>query len=333
MSNYSMDTSKGRPSPYYSFLRRAFRPVPSENDDPGRFDNIIESMQVPASSTTGQLRVLDLGCGDCLLLRKFLSIHEKDGHLTHLGGTAKFSYFAVDRALTPNGPEWRAIVDACGRHGCCFETPLPGPFDFLEARMLERELSQHGPFNFILLSNVLHELPPRFLPDLFMTLSRCLDSNGRLVILDPDAKWCLSPEAWAPDAKTKGLLPLIEWEAEAVWFCSGAIVSALRAVGFAEVVAVPAERERATLWQIVATHPDRSKPHATTIVEVRDELSRHLEKELESQLASYSSLRLELAKAIEAHNELKGGLRLKAMEFFGTCASHTRRYEAWKELK
>lgn len=304
----------------FPFLRRALIPELSSNRNPARFDVVLSEFLVNPIAPTN---VLDLGCGEWLLLEKILELHDGvDGHLQD-----SCSYFGIDFSLHEDSERWQSLHDK----GCksCFPKVEHRRFDLLQNEGLEEALERRKPFDLIFLTNVLHELPPRRGLELFEILFHHLKPAGKLVVIDPDLNWCFSPAAWTrKSAWHLEDLP-VEWETDAVWLSREGISDILRSVGFAATVhSYP--RRGMVLWTAVGSRPaGAGSPRAA---EGRSSLKRHLVLQVEAERVRIAGLRRELRNHFRTNAGLTGELLVKTFEFFAACASQCRRLEAIEEL-
>jgi SAM-dependent methyltransferase len=311
----------------FPFMRKALRPEASSNANIDRFDNQLIEFAV---NPTEPVAILDLGCGDLLLLQKILKQHD-DGCLL-----APVSYFGRDTVEHKTKAHWLSLEQ--GRCRTCFPIMDYRKLHLDETDTVRRELAALPKFDLIVLSNVLHELSPRPALALLELLHGRLTSKGKLLVLDPDWSWCASGAAWEPaerkgesgERKTKGERHLndvrIEWEADAIWLSHAGAQSILRAVGFNAVIhAEP--RPSMQLWACLCD------PKPTASVEAGTKaLKEHLELQIEIERSRIVQLRHDLRDRFARHSRLTGDMLIKMFEFFATCASQCRRLEALKDL-
>jgi len=265
------------------------------------------------------MSVLDLGCGEWLLLEKILQLHV-DGHLQ-----ATCSYVGID---FPHGRQdrWSDLSTRCET---CFPTVEDLHFDLLQDEGLVEALQRRKPFDLIVLANVLHELPPQRGLRLFELLFPHLTENGKIIIIDPDFDWCFSREAWTRKSEWNLEDIPVEWEADAVWLSRQAISEVLRAMGFQATVH-PYPRLNMVLW--AAQGGRRSGADATRTADGRNALKGHLAVQVSDERKRIARLRRELCEQFRKSSGLSGELLVKTIEFFAACASQCRRLEAMEEL-
>lgn len=321
-------TSPVRLDTIFPFMRKALNPEPSSNAEPDRFDTLLAEFHVnPTEPTT----VLDLGCGDLLLLQKILEQHPKDHHLL-----APVSYLGLDVVEHKSKSHWTSLQTT--RCATCFPTIDYRKLYLDETETLSRELAAHPKFDLIVLSNVLHELSPCSALALFEVLFGRLSPKGKLFVLDPDWSWCASAEAWEPKERKgeteeqrkrreRHLNDLrMEWETDAVWLSHTGAQSVLRALGSNAVVHLQ-RRPSMHLWSGLCP------PKGTAALEDgRRAFAAHLDAQIESERARIAQLRHDLRYLFGRHSGLTGELLVKMFEFFAACASQCRRLEALKEL-
>jgi hypothetical protein len=189
-------------------------------------------------------------------------------------------------------------------------------------------IDQRGPFDLIVLSNVLHELPPRRTLELFELLFLHLKETGKIVVIDPDFDWCFSPKAWT--AKSKWHLDDIpvEWETDAVWLSAQGVSEVLRAMGFDANVHL--YRRSMHLW--IALGGRLAGVNAARASDGTSSLKEHLEFQVNTERPRIARLRRELRDQFRKNGSLTGELLVKTIEFFAACASQCRRLETIKEL-
>lgn len=331
MSNYPTDTKKAPrfdSGAWIKWLHSAFLPKASENADPNRFDNILAQGHLHTCHDR-TLRVLDLGAGDCLFLSKLIEDHKKKGQcIPQLKNMAKLQYNAVERHLSEQDQLWQKMIAECKGLACCFTRPKLWPIDITSenGRLLQKTLGKSR-FDLILLSNIIHELPPTHLKPIFSILGGCLKEQGELFLLDPDADWCWSPTAW--ETPENSLVPKIEWEAGAIWLSSQQVIELLKAVGFRDVEPLEAPRSKMDLWKIVAKSFCRAEGAET---ETKRILIQTIDNRTSQILAKCKDHRNLVAKSLSSHDGDQRILALRLVEFFTACASHAKHSEAHKEL-
>jgi SAM-dependent methyltransferase len=310
----------------YPFLRKALHPEPSANRNPDRLDVVVEVLQVHPTSDT---KVLDLGCGDCLLLEKLLS--QCSGVADHRQGEGQCdrqvtcSYYGVD--FKRDIDRWTSLDEKkCKK---CF--PL---LDFIEISLTNLELLKvalkcRGPFDWIFLANVLHELSPKKGLQLIELLFDQLSQSGKLVIIDPDGDWCLSPHAWT--AKTEMHLENlpVEWEMDAVWLSHTDAEAVLRSIGFDATVRLL--KRSMHIWTAVVTRPIAAVGPNPDLG--RERLIERLERQVKGERKKIGERRRALQKHFLKCGTMSGELLIKTFEFFAACASQCRREEALEELR
>jgi SAM-dependent methyltransferase len=303
----------------FPFLRRALLPEPSSNRNPDRFDVVLSDLQVNPTAPT---KVLDLGCGEWLLLEKLMALHH--GAAEHL--QAPCSYFGIDFAPHENQERWQSLQDK--RCTTCFPEVEHRRFDLLQNEGLQEALQRRKPFDLIVLANVLHELPPRRGLELFELLFRHLTPAGKLVVIDPDWQWCFSPAAWTGAHEWHLEDIPVEWETDAVWLSPAAISDVLRSMGFYATVHL--ERRSMHFWVALGSRP--AGVESPRAVEARSAMNRHLALQVEAECVRIARLRRELREHFRNNAGLTGELLVKTFAFFAACASQCRRLEALKEL-
>lgn len=314
----------------FPFMRKALNPEPSSNADPDRFDNLMAELLVNPTEPTS---VLDLGCGDLLLLRKILEQHTSDDG-NHL--IAPVSYLGLDIVEHKSKTYWTSL--AHGQCLKCFPSIDYHKVHLDEPGLLASTLANHPRFDLIVLSNVLHELSPRHIISLFEVLIERLSENGRLFILDPDWPWCASTDAWQPKERRgeteaqrrqreRHLLDLrIEWETDAVWFSHTGAREFLRAFGFNAVVRLQ-RRPSMHLWSGLCPRRAEAAPH-----EGRKALAAHVADQVKSERIRIAEMRHELRTLFARNPGINSEVFVKIFEFFAACASQCRRLEALEEL-
>jgi SAM-dependent methyltransferase len=304
----------------FPFLRRALLPEPSCKQDPDRFDNLVADFLVSLSEPTC---VLDLGCGDWLLLEKLLERHDSPDQ--HFRGQC--SYLGIDMG-EGDIDRWNALESkACP---VCFRVNKLH-FDLRQDAGLVGALEANGPFDRIILANVLHELTPQRGWELFRLMFHHLAPEGQLLVIDPDYDWCFSSKAWTPAAGEWHLQALpVEWEADAVWLSRANASAVLNSMGF--VVDVhPQHRPTMDLWAAVASRP--AAPASLRSDEGKSALRDQLASQVDDQREKIARLRRELRARFRHQTVMTGELLVMTFRFFAACASQCRRMEALKELE
>lgn len=303
----------------FPFVRKALSPEPSSNRSPDRFDIVLAELQVNPSAPT---RVLDLGCGDWLLLEKLLEQHH--GPAGHLEATC--SYFGID--LPPDEDEVRWSRLHSERCTTCFPQVEKRTFNLTQDEGLVGAIQARAPYDLIVLANVVHELSPPRVVELFALLFSHLKATGKLIAIDPDCTWCFSPEAWtAPKEWHLEALP-VEWETDAVWLSHLGADSVLKAMGYTATVHL--HRRTMHLWTAIGSRPGTTED--AKVPQGIHAFKEHLAQQIDSERVRISRLRQELRRLYRRHTSMTGELLVKTLQFFSACASQCRRLEAMEEL-
>jgi SAM-dependent methyltransferase len=313
------DISQRRPrhiETLFPFFHRALLPEPSPKNDPDRFDVALADLLVNPTAPTN---VLDLGCGQWLLLEKILQQH--DGRCLQ----APCSYLGIDLNSDPRAQRWKQLTDRCVT---CFPNVEHLRFDLLQDEGLVSALEKRKPFDLVVLSFVLHELPPQRGLRLLELLLPCLAEDGRLAVIDPDFSWCFSPEAWSRREEWHFEDIAVEWEAEAVWHSTQGIECVLRAMGF-DATAHFYQRSQG-LWAAIARR-NKHVGQART-ADGMASLKQQLTTQIDAELKRIAVLRQNLCDLFRRSSGLNGEVLVKTVEFLSACASQCRRLEAREEL-
>lgn len=305
----------------YNFLKKAFLPAPSTNDNPDRLD-VLLNVGYHNPPRTGQgARILDLGSGDCLLLEKLIAMHESRCF------DSPIHYIGVDGEFRHTHPRWQDLISRARVCSSCFAEPELYKFDIEQLDTVNKFLQDKAPFTTIYIANVLHELSPVYYPKLFHFLADLLCPDGRVVLLDPDAEWSL--QRWS----TLHLLSevKVEWEAEAVWFSESTIAELLELTGFTIQNSLSANRST-KLWQVVGTRKDRQEVSEEELVNARRRIIEFIEGQVSAETQKYYLLRHEVKEAFKQSGAMNEELLVKVMEFFCACASQARRQEVLRDL-
>lgn len=304
-------------SALYDFVRNALAPEPSTNVNPSRFDVLLADWTVRFQ---GEPKILDLGCGDALLLERLLKRHRPGRHFP-----AALSYLGVD--IGPESTRFKRLRERACK--ACFRIEHR-KLNVTETGFMKMVLDQHGPFDKVFLSNLLHELPPDSAVELLRLLFGGLSADGELVIFDPDYDWCFSDKAWRPAAKNPWSLAdlPVEWETNAIWYSSEGIQRILEALGFA---ADTQEFDRSQgLWGAKG-RPSKGGPPDVRTAWVA--MHTHLEEQVQTQTREIISIRDNLFDDYRRAGRFSDELFVKTVRYFAACASQARRLEAIEDLK
>ncbi|HEV7392280.1 MAG TPA: methyltransferase domain-containing protein [Burkholderiales bacterium] len=299
----------------FPFLRRAFAPDTSLNDNENRFDVQLAASHI---NPTRPINVLDVGCGDWLILKNLLQ-----SHTDHFEGNC--SYVGIDWLNDKH--EFDKLAKKCCRR--CFPKLENLHFDLTQNEGLEAAICTRGPFDVVVLMNVFHELPSERNIELFELLFSNLAEAGSLIIIDPDWSWCISEEAWKPRAgqHLSGLRS--EWESNAVWLSKDGIEDVLQSMGFN--VAVKVVPRTMHLWSAVASIP--TEVRRANAMAARTALRGRLETQLLEERRRIEELRYDLRSSFQKDPALTGDLLVKTMKFFAACVSQCKRLETIETLR
>jgi SAM-dependent methyltransferase len=302
---------------WYRFLKRAFFPPASDNNSPERFEMAASHLVVAPQPRN----VLDLGAGDCLYLAGLLKKHAETGHLVDKT-QGQIKYCAVDSEFGRKPQKWK-VQDADKICPQCFAKPWlrPAPLEHPEFRKIALD---QGPFDLILATNLLHELPPAVLVDLLLFLPGALRPGGLLYVVDPDANWSLSDDAWAGHWEDAS-----EWETDAVWYRAKPFEEILRSFGFADAYATEHHGSKMTIWIAKAVRP-ASIETAFDKVALFQLVSKYHRDQAALDLARYRDVREHLRELLRPgeYNQLdKSVLKRRAIQMAAIAATFCRRME------
>ncbi len=312
------------PNPMHSlfaFIKKALMPDISSNRNPNRFDMILAEFLVNPTTPT---KLLDLGCGDGIFLQKILELHPPEfGHLQ-----ATVQYIGIDRTDSIyDHIDWN--VKHSDRCNSCFPVIEKLNFDLRQDEGLLEAINKRGPYDLIVLANVLHELPPKRGPELIKSVFANLNSNGKLIVIDPEHDWVFSNDAWVSEKEWSFDKFPVDWEMEAVWFSPPTINEIFRSIGYNVTVH---KYERSTdLWVAVGSLPTTGS--AALSDKSKELLSYHLSKQIGAEQVRISKLRNDLRRSFKSAYHMSWELSVKTLQFFAACASQCRRHEALSELK
>lgn len=302
------------------FLSKALAPS-AENSKTSRIDNLIVTAILNARVAQGA--ILDVCSGWPLLLEKLIEQLTKDR--TREGD---YHYVACDMIVSTDAfkHKWEKLRRKTKNSKSLKISRIPA--DASEPEVLKNALrtAHKGKFDFILLANALHEIPPAARPELLLTLVELLTKNGHLVVLDPEPTWLLDPTRWEEIKELSDIS--IDWEAQAVWLPAETYRKMLRKFG-CTVSDFDAPRSQ-SFWVLQANRnvlnlTNRGQLIKEATVIMKQALRRQLHQEVERYVDCRDGLGAELGKVGLRYNK---ALLLKAVEFFSVCASQARRVEA-----
>lgn len=311
---------------FIELLSKALIPTCSENAKTSRTDNLILAAILDAC--IGKGTILDLCCGWPLLLEKLIEQLLKDKKRE-----TEYHYVACDMIASTEDfkRRWRELEERAKEFSSFRMSPIPTDVSNPKLMINALRTAHPGKFDFIVLANSLHEIPPSATPELLFTLVELLEDNGHLVLLDPEPSWLLHGERWEEAEELNKLT--IDWEARAVWLPQVMYQTMLEKFG-CTVKELDAPRSQ-EFWVLQITRPpgngllDREK----VIKEATEIIQAALHLQLRDEIRRYVECREGLSTQLSKPGmRPKKKLLNKAVEFFSVCASQARRFEVAIEV-
>ena len=266
-------------------------------------------------------KVLDLGAGDCLYLLRKLKKHDDTGHLVK-AHEEQIKYCAVDFEFGRKPQNWK-VKDAHLKCKQCFAEP------WLRTASLEHPDSRQvaldqGPFDLILATHLLHELQPEVLVDLLLFLPGALKPGGLLFVVDPDADWSLSDDAWNEHWENAS-----DWETDAAWYRAKPFEALLGSLGFDDVKLNEHDGLKMKVWIATAVRPTSTKSALDKAV-VFGLVREYHRKQAALDLVRYREVREQLRDLLRPGEYSlldKDELKRRAVQMAAIAATCCRRME------
>jgi len=307
---------------FIKFLKNALKPPLSTNASDSRNDIDIQYGIVNAAPQNH--KILDLCCGWPLFLEKLIiqlrSETPRQGEYHYVACDVNAWQEEFKRELSTL--EEKANGLGVKVYRLFADVSEPTLRDIVRAVYKE-------PFDVILFSNALHEIPPRAVPELLFTLISLLEDHGQLVILDPDPDWFFDTKRWV-NIEHLHRLP-IDWEANGVWLPPTLYGDMLEKFGCSVKVFRANDSQTFYVLQAHRGTFDISK-RVQLIEEAKEMLKQVIKIQLQTQVDRYIQCRKDLMSHLDLGEGEKKRLLYKAVEFFTICASQARRVEVKQEL-